>query len=185
GHRGVHPRHARAPRGRAHPCARRGPPPRPAARHPGPAHRRPHHGRRLVGSGPGPAAAPGLPQWLSSPEASRLTGSPRAHPPALRALRDLGGTDAALLWLAEVEALPLPTAAHRLGLDPATVRTELDRVRALFRERWRRALGDAPEPEAAGLAAVLADGVLGWGGLDYLERRRRPPRRGPGPAGPG
>ncbi|MEU6465571.1 cellulose-binding domain-containing protein [Streptomyces sp. NPDC046976] len=124
-------------------------------------------------AGQGRLLAAGLPQWLSSPEAARLTGSPRAHPPALRALRDLGGTDAALLWLAEVEALPLPTAAHRLGLDPATARTELDRVRALFRERWRHALGDAPEPEAAGLAAVLARGVLGWGGLDYLERRRR------------
>ncbi|MBA9048883.1 MULTISPECIES: cellulose-binding domain-containing protein [Streptomyces] len=136
-------------------------------------------------AGRGRLLAPGLPQWLSSPEASRLTGSPRAHPPALRALRDLGGTDAALLWLAEVEALPLPTAAHRLGLDPATVGTELDRVRALFRERWRRALGDAPEPEAAGLAAVLAGGVLGWGGLDYLERRRRTAeaRAGTGRAG--
>ncbi|MER8115192.1 cellulose binding domain-containing protein [Streptomyces sp. NPDC094031] len=124
-------------------------------------------------AGRGRLLAPGLPQWLTSPEASRLTGSPRAHPPALRALRDLGGTDAALLWLAEVEALPLPAAAHRLGLDPATARTELDRVRALFRERWRRARGEAPEPEGAGLAAVLAGGVLGWGGLDYLERRRR------------
>ncbi|MFF7403599.1 cellulose binding domain-containing protein [Streptomyces murinus] len=136
-------------------------------------------------AGQGRLLAPGLPQWLTSPEASRLTGSPRAHPPALRALRDLGGTDAALLWLAEVEALPLPTAAHRLGLDPATARTELDRVRALFRERWRRALGDAPEPEAAALAAVLAGGVLGWGGLDYLERRRRTAeaRAGTGRAG--
>ncbi|MFY4717089.1 cellulose binding domain-containing protein [Streptomyces sp. LaBMicrA B280] len=136
-------------------------------------------------AGQGRLLAPGLPQWLSSPEASRLTGSPRAHPPALRALRDLGGTDAALLWLAEVEALPLRTAAHRLGLDPATARAELDRVRALFRERWRRARGDAPEPEAAGLAAVLAGGVLGWGGLDYLERRRRTAeaRAGTGRAG--
>ncbi|QHC32064.1 cellulose-binding domain-containing protein [Streptomyces sp. HF10] len=136
-------------------------------------------------AGQGRLLAPGLPQWLTSPEASRLTGSPRAHPPALRALRDLGGTDAALLWLAEVEALPLPAAAHRLGLDPATARTELDRVRALFRERWRRARGDAPEPESAGLAAVLAGGVLGWGGLDYLERRRRSAeaRAGTGRAG--
>ncbi|MFH8337643.1 cellulose binding domain-containing protein [Streptomyces sp. AM6-12] len=117
--------------------------------------------------------APGLPEWLASPEASRLSGSPRAHPPALRALRELGGRDAALLWLAEVEALPLPTAAHRLGLDPAAARAELDRARALFRERWRRARGDGPEPESARLAAVLADGVLGWGGPDYLERRRR------------
>ncbi|OIK27494.1 cellulose-binding domain-containing protein [Streptomyces malaysiense] len=124
-------------------------------------------------AGRGRLLAPGLPQWLASPEASRLTGSPRAHPPVLRALRDLGGTDAALLWLAEVEALPLPAAAHRLGLDPATGRAELDRVRALFWECWQRARGDAPEPEGAGLAAVLAGGVLGWGGLDYVERRRR------------
>ncbi|MEW2619378.1 cellulose-binding domain-containing protein [Streptomyces sp. NPDC048106] len=124
-------------------------------------------------AGQGRLLAPGLPQWLTSPEAGRLTGSPRAHPPALRALRDLRERDAALLWLAEVEALPLPAAAHRLGLDPATVRAELDRVRVLFRDRWRRAHGDTPAAEGAGLAAVLAGGVIGWGGLDYLERRRR------------
>ncbi|MFH7339272.1 cellulose binding domain-containing protein [Streptomyces sp. KHY 26] len=124
-------------------------------------------------AGRGRLLAPGLPRWLTSPEASRLTGPPRAHPPALRALRELRETDAALLWLAEVESLPLPAAAHRLGLDPAAARAELDRVRALFRDGWHRARGGAPAAEDDGPAAVLARGVIGWGGLDYLELRRR------------
>ncbi|MFK4145341.1 cellulose binding domain-containing protein [Streptomyces sp. NPDC004065] len=161
---------------------------------------------------------PGLRLWLNSDQAGRYTGPPLRRPLALRALRDLPEADAALLWLAEVEALPPVVVARRLGLDPAAVSEELDQVRALFRDRCRRdhldtpmdpecrsyarlldalsrsaaaagTLGDlsrhlatcVPCSEAAaclrpydgGLPAALAGGVIGWGGLAYLEGRRR------------
>jgi hypothetical protein len=61
-----------------------------------------------------------------------------ATPARAGAPRDLQEADAALLWLADVEALPLPTAARRLGLDPADAAGELAQVRGLFRERCRR-----------------------------------------------
>ncbi|MDH6606494.1 hypothetical protein M2164_002129 [Streptomyces sp. SAI-208] len=160
---------------------------------------------------------PDLRLWLNSDKAARYTGPPLQRPIALRGLRDLQAADAELLWLAEVEALPLPVVARRLGLDPATVGDELAQVRGLFRDRSHRnhldmpmdaqcrsyarlldavtrsTSGETPEDlsrhlarcqqcaEAAaclrlhggGLPAALAGGVIGWGGLAYLERRRR------------
>ncbi|MFI2763942.1 cellulose binding domain-containing protein [Streptomyces echinatus] len=160
---------------------------------------------------------PDLRLWLNSQGAARFSGPPLERPVALRGLRDMQEADAALLWLAEVEALPLPTVARRLGLDPAGAAGELDQVRTLFRDRCHRAHLDSPMDahcrsyarlldavtrsptaetpddlsrhlatcvrcaEAAaclrlhggGLPAALAGGVIGWGGLAYLERRRR------------
>ncbi|MER5214464.1 cellulose binding domain-containing protein [Streptomyces sp. NPDC002838] len=166
------------------------------------------HGHRLD---------PELRLWLNSDKAARYTGPPLSRPLALRGLRDLQAADAELLWLAEVEALPLSAVARRLGLDPATVPDELAEVRRLFRDRCHRNHLDTPMDaqcrsyarlldavtrspaadtpndlsrhlarcvecaEAAaclrlhggGLPAALAGGVIGWGGLAYLERRRR------------
>ncbi|MCI3238456.1 cellulose-binding domain-containing protein [Streptomyces spinosisporus] len=160
---------------------------------------------------------PDLRLWLNSDKPARYTGLPLRRPLALRALRDLQEPDATLLWLAEVEALPLPVAARRLGLDPAVVADELAQVRGLFRDRCRRARRDTPmdtecrsyarlldavtrspaadvpadlsrhlatcvecaeaaaclRPQGGGLPAALAGGVIGWGALAYLERRRR------------
>ncbi|NEA97976.1 cellulose-binding domain-containing protein [Streptomyces sp. SID13726] len=160
---------------------------------------------------------PELRLWLNSDKASRYTGPPLQRPIALRGLRDLQAADAELLWLAEVEALPMPVVARRLGLDPATLSDELAQVRGLFRDRSHRnhldspmdaqcrsyarlldavtrsTSGETPDDlsrhlarcvqcaEAAaclrlhggGLPAALAGGVIGWGGLAYLERRRR------------
>ncbi|MDH6213532.1 cellulose-binding domain-containing protein [Streptomyces pseudovenezuelae] len=155
--------------------------------------------------------------WLNSDKAARYTGPPLRRPIALRGLRDLQEADAALLWLAEVEALPLPVVARRLGLDSALVADELAQVRGLFRDRCHRnhldtpmdaqcrsyvrlldavtrsPTADIPEdlshhlarcvscaeaaaclrPNSGGLPVALAGGVIGWGGLAYLERRRR------------
>ncbi|MBG0851614.1 cellulose binding domain-containing protein [Streptomyces spinoverrucosus] len=166
------------------------------------------HGHRLD---------PELRLWLNSDNAARYTGPPLRRPLALRALRDMQGPDAELLWLAEVEALPLSVVARRLGLDPTGVPDELTEVRALFRDRClrnhldtpmdpqcrsyarlldavtRSPVADTPDDlsrhlarcvqcaEAAaclrlhggGLPGALAGGVIGWGGLAYLERRRR------------
>ncbi|MEU6197508.1 cellulose-binding domain-containing protein [Streptomyces sp. NPDC047061] len=160
---------------------------------------------------------PDLRLWLNSEKAARYTGLPLQRPVALRGLRDMQEADAELLWLAEVEALPLPSVARRLGLDPVVVAQELEQVRGLFRDRCHRAhldtpmaaecrsyarlldavtrssSADTPEDlsrhlatcvqcaEAAaclrlhggGLPAALAGGIIGWGGLAYLERRRR------------
>ncbi|MDV7216940.1 cellulose-binding domain-containing protein [Streptomyces prunicolor] len=168
-------------------------------------------------AGRGHRLDPDLRLWLNSEKAARYHGMPLQRPIALRGLRDLQEADAALLWLAEVEALPLPVVARRLGLDPAVVSSELAQVRALFRDRCHRnhldtpmaaecrsyarlldavtrsPAADTPEDlsrhlatcvqcaEAAaclrlaggGLPAALAGGVIGWGGLAYLERRRR------------
>ncbi|MHC3469772.1 cellulose binding domain-containing protein [Streptomyces sp. 7R007] len=167
--------------------------------------------------GQGDDLDPDLRLWLNSDKAARYTGPPLSRPLALRALRDLQEADAALLWLAEVEALPLSVVARRLGLDPATVGEELAQVRGLFRDRCHRAHLDTPmdaqcrsyarlldavtrspaadtpadlsrhlatcvdcaeaaaclRPHGGGLPAALAGGVIGWGGLAYLERRRR------------
>ncbi|MFI1072811.1 cellulose binding domain-containing protein [Streptomyces puniciscabiei] len=167
--------------------------------------------------GQGHKLDPDLRLWLNSSSAARYAGPPLERPVALRGLRDMQEADASLLWLAEVEALPLPTVARRLGLDPATVADELDQVRTLFRDRCHRAHLDTPMDarcrsyarlldavtrspaadtpddlsrhlatcvrcaEAAaclrlhggGLPAALAGGAIGWGGLAYLERRRR------------
>ncbi|KIE28747.1 cellulose-binding protein [Streptomyces sp. MUSC 125] len=166
--------------------------------------------------GQGHRLDPELRLWLTSGE-SAFSGPPLCRPVALRGLRDMREADASLLWLAEVEALPLPTIARRLGLAPDTVADELDQARAVFRDCCRRAHLDTPMDaqcrsyahlldavtrsaavdipddlyrhlagcgrcaEAAAclrlhggdLPAVLADGVIGWGGLAYLERRRR------------
>ncbi|MEV6113108.1 cellulose-binding domain-containing protein [Streptomyces sp. NPDC052109] len=168
-------------------------------------------------AGQGHKLDPDLRLWLNSGKAARHAGPPLERPVALRGLRDMQEADAALLWLAEVEALPLPAVARRRGLDPATVADELDQVRTLFRDRCHRAHLDTPMDaqcrsyarlldavtrsptadtpddlsrhlatcvrcaEAAaclrlhggGLPAALAGGVIGWGGLAYLERRRR------------
>ncbi|MDT9698943.1 cellulose binding domain-containing protein [Streptomyces sp. P17] len=168
-------------------------------------------------TGRGNRLAPDLRLWLNSDEAARYAGPPQGRPLALRGLRDMQQPDAELLWLAEVEALPLAGVARRLGLDPATVSDELAQVRGLFRDRCHRNHLDAPKArecrgyvrlldavtrspvadtpddltrhlarcvdcaEAAaclrlhgvGLPAALVGGVIGWGGLAYLERRRR------------
>ncbi|WP_105968878.1 cellulose-binding domain-containing protein [Streptomyces geranii] len=162
---------------------------------------------------------PDLRLWLNSDKAARYVGPPLRRPLALRALRDMQEPDAGLLWLADVESLPLPVVARRLGLDPESVAEELAQVRGLFRDRCQRNLLDSPLnsdcrhfgrlldavirsqgaeipedlsrhlatcvecAEAAaclrlyggisGLPAALAGGVIGWGGLAYLERRRR------------
>ncbi|MBR8639032.1 cellulose-binding domain-containing protein [Streptomyces tuirus] len=180
--------------------------------------------------GQGHKLDPDLRLWLNSDKAARYTGPPLRRPLALRGLRDLQQADAELLWLAEVEALPLPVVARRLGLDPATVADELQQVRTLFRDRCHRNHLDTPMDarcrsyarlldavtrssaadtpgdlsrhlatcvecaEAAaclrlhggGLPGALAGGVIGWGGLAYLERRRRAAevRLGAGRPGP-
>ncbi|AVH55852.1 MULTISPECIES: cellulose binding domain-containing protein [Streptomyces] len=167
--------------------------------------------------GQGHRLDPDLRLWLNSEKAARYTGPPLRRPLALRGLRDMQESDAALLWLAEVEALPLPAVARRLGLDPAAAAEELAQVRDLFRARCHRNHLDTPmdakcrsyarlldavtrspgaeTPEdltrhlarcvdcaeaaaclrlhGGGLPAALAAGVIGWGGLGYLERRRR------------
>lgn len=167
--------------------------------------------------GQGHRLDPDLRLWLNSEKAGRYTGPPLRRPLALRGLRDMQDSDAALLWLAEVEALPLSLVARRLGLDPADIAEELTQVRGLFRDRSHRnhldtpmspqchsyarlldavtrsTSSEAPDDlsrhlarcvecaEAAaclrlngsGLPAALAGGVIGWGGLAYLERRRR------------
>ncbi|MEU3294834.1 cellulose-binding domain-containing protein [Streptomyces longwoodensis] len=167
--------------------------------------------------GQGHKLDPDLRLWLNSDKAARYTGPPLRRPIALRGLRDMQEPDAALLWLAEVEALPLRAVARRQGLDPAAAAQELDEVRGLFRDRCHRNHLDTPMDaecrsyvrlldavtrspvadtpgdlsrhlatcqecaEAAaclrlhggGLPAALAQGVIGWGGLAYLERRRR------------
>ncbi|WP_426568280.1 cellulose binding domain-containing protein [Streptomyces canus] len=167
--------------------------------------------------GQGHKLDPDLRLWLNSDKAARYTGPPLSRPIALRGLRDMQEPDAALLWLAEVEALPLRAVARRQGLDPAAAMEELNQVRGLFRDRCHRnhldtpldaecrsyvrlldavtrsPVADTPEDlsrhlatcvecaEAAaclrlhggGLPAALAGGVIGWGGLAYLERRRR------------
>ncbi|GAA3506727.1 hypothetical protein GCM10019016_138420 [Streptomyces prasinosporus] len=168
-------------------------------------------------AGRGHLLDPDLRLWLHSDRAARHTGPPLERPVALRGLRDLHQTDAELLWLAEVEALPLPLVARRLGLDPATAADALAQAGEAFRNRCHRnhldspmdaecrsyarlldavtrspaadAPGDlsrhlatcVPCAEAAaclrlhggGLPGALAGGVIGWGGLAYLERRRR------------
>ncbi|MFB8771833.1 cellulose binding domain-containing protein [Streptomyces broussonetiae] len=168
--------------------------------------------------GRGQLLAPELRLWLTSEHAARHTGPPLGRPLALRTLRDMQPADAELLWLAEVEALPLTVVARRLRLDPAAVGAELAEARALFRDRCLRnhldtqlpvrcrgyarmldALTRGPgaaeipddlshhlarcvrcseaaaclRPHGGGLPAALAGGVIGWGGLAYLERRRR------------
>lgn len=167
--------------------------------------------------GQGHRLDPDLRLWLNSDKAARYTGPPLHRPIALRGLKDLQEPDAALLWLVEVEALPLPAVARRLGLDPVAAAEELGQVRALFRDRCHRNHLDTPmdancrsyarlldavtrspgaeTPEdlsqhlsrcvecaeaaaclrlhGGGLPAALAGGVIGWGGLAYLERRRR------------
>ncbi|MDQ0584193.1 cellulose-binding domain-containing protein [Streptomyces rishiriensis] len=167
--------------------------------------------------GQGHKLDPDLRLWLNSDKAARYVGPPLSRPIALRGLRDMQEPDAALLWLAEVEALPLHSVVRRQGLDPTAAVEELNQVRGLFRDRCHRNHLDTPMDaecrsyvrlldavtrspaadtppdlsrhlatcvecaEAAaclrlhggGLPAALAQGVIGWGGLAYLERRRR------------
>ncbi|MFD9396336.1 cellulose-binding domain-containing protein [Streptomyces sp. NPDC060000] len=167
--------------------------------------------------GQGHKLDPDLRLWLNSDKAARYVGPPLSRPIALRGLRDMQEPDAALLWLAEVEALPLHAVIRRQGLDPTAAVEELNQVRGLFRDRCHRNHLDTPMDaecrsyvrlldavtrspaadtppdlsrhlatcvecaEAAaclrlhggGLPAALAQGVIGWGGLAYLERRRR------------
>ncbi|MFJ9481145.1 cellulose binding domain-containing protein [Streptomyces mirabilis] len=168
-------------------------------------------------SGLGHRLDPDLRLWLHSDKAARYVGPPLHRPLALRGLRDMQEPDAVLLWLAEVESLPMSAVARRLGLDPAAASSELAQVRALFRDRCHRNHLDTPmdahcrsyarlldavtrSPSAetpedlsrhmarcvecaeaaaclrlhgGGLPAALSSGVIGWGGLAYLERRRR------------
>lgn len=172
---------------------------------------------RWESQGQGDRLDPELRLWLNSEKAERYAAPPLQRPLALRALRDMQEADAALLWLAEVEAIPLPAVTGRLGLDPEGASEELAQVRRVFRDRCHRNHLDTPldaecrsyarlldgvtrspgadTPEdlsrhlarcvecaeaaaclrldGGGVPAALASGVLGWGGLAYLERRRR------------
>ncbi|MGN5380711.1 hypothetical protein ACQ4WX_37120 [Streptomyces lasalocidi] len=109
--------------------------------------------------GDGHKLDPELRLWLNSGQAARCSGPPLERPIALRGLRDMQEADASLLWLAEVEALPLPVVARRLGLDPATVGDELDQVRTLFRDRCHRAHLDTPLDAQCRSYARLLDAV--------------------------
>ncbi|MFG2680923.1 cellulose binding domain-containing protein [Streptomyces sp. NPDC048392] len=97
--------------------------------------------------------------WLRSERAARYAGPPPRRPLALRGLRDMQAPDAELLWLADVETLPLPVVARRLGLDPATASQELAQVRDLFRDRCRRGHHDAPPNAGCRPYARLLDAV--------------------------
>ncbi|QFR01114.1 cellulose-binding protein [Streptomyces phaeolivaceus] len=120
-------------------------------------------------NGQGHRLDPELRLWLNSDKAARYTGPPLHRPLALRALRDMQEPDAALLWLAEVESLPLGSVARRLGLDPVVARTELDQIRALFRDRCHRSQLDAPmNPDCRGYARLL-DAVTRSPGTDTPE----------------
>ncbi|MEU7412021.1 cellulose binding domain-containing protein [Streptomyces sp. NPDC042638] len=109
--------------------------------------------------GQGHRLDPDLRLWLNSDGAARFAGPPTRRPLALRGLRDMREADAALLWLAEVEALPLSTVARRFGLDQATVADELDQVRTLFRNRCHRAHLDSPMDAECRSYARLLDAV--------------------------
>jgi hypothetical protein len=116
--------------------------------------------------GQGHRLDPDLRLWLNSGKAARYIGPPLHRPLALRALRDMQEPDAALLWLAEVESLPLGSVARRLGLDPVVAKTELDQVRALFRDRCHRSQLDAPMPPDCRTYARLLDAVTRSPGTD-------------------
>ncbi|MEU3948722.1 cellulose binding domain-containing protein [Streptomyces sp. NPDC029526] len=102
---------------------------------------------------------PDLRLWLHSDRAARYTGPPLERPVALRGLRDLPPADAELLWLAEVESLPLPVVARRLRLDPGTAHDELDQVRRQFRDRCHRNHLDSPMDARCRSYARLLDAV--------------------------
>ncbi|MEI5528245.1 cellulose-binding domain-containing protein [Streptomyces brasiliscabiei] len=119
--------------------------------------------------GQGHRLDPDLRLWLNSEKAARYTGPPLHRPLALRALRDMQEPDAALLWLAEVESLPLGSVARRLGLDPAVARTELDHVRALFRDRCHRGQLDIFMNADCRTYARLLDAVTRSPGTDTPE----------------
>lgn len=94
--------------------------------------------------GQGHKLDPDLRLWLNSDKAARYVGPPLSRPIALRGLRDMQEPDAALLWLAEVEALPLQAVVRRQGLDPTAAVEELNQVRGLFRDRCHRNHLDTP-----------------------------------------
>ncbi|GHB20320.1 hypothetical protein GCM10010377_07830 [Streptomyces viridiviolaceus] len=109
--------------------------------------------------GQGHELDPGLRLWLTSNAAARHTGPPARRPLALRGLRDMRAPDAELLWLADVEALPLPVVARRIGLDPAGAPHELARVRDQFRDRCRQGHLDASQEARCRAYARLLDAV--------------------------
>ncbi|WP_030421859.1 cellulose-binding domain-containing protein [Streptomyces sp. NRRL F-5065] len=117
-------------------------------------------------AGRGDELAPGLRRWLASEQAARYAGPLRERPLALRALRDMRPADAELLWLADVEALPLAVAARRLGLDPDTASDELAEARVLFRERCRRGHVDAPPAPGCRRYTGLLDAVTRTPGIE-------------------
>ncbi|WP_326575480.1 cellulose-binding domain-containing protein [Streptomyces sp. NBC_00481] len=119
--------------------------------------------------GQGHRLDPDLRLWLNSDKAARYIGPPLHRPLALRALRDMQEPDAALLWLAEVESLPLGSVARRLSLDPAVARTELDQVRVLFRDRCHRSRLDAPMHADCRTYTRLLDAVTRSPGTDTPE----------------
>ncbi len=139
----------------------------PAARDSAAAHRRAYHRRGVGGTGNRASARP-----RSAAVAPLRAGRAvhRAAPSAAvgaAALKDMYEADAALLWLVEVEALPLPDAARRLGLDPPAASVELTEVRGLFRDRCRRNHLDTPMDAECRSYARLLDAVTA----------RRAPRR--------
>ncbi|MEW2404072.1 cellulose-binding domain-containing protein [Streptomyces sp. NPDC046862] len=119
--------------------------------------------------GRGSRLDPELRLWLNSDKAARYTGPPLNRPLALRGLSDMQEPDAALLWLAEVEALPLPVVARRLGLDPANAAGELAQVRSLFRERCQRNHVDTPMDAECRNYARLLDAVTRSSGTETPE----------------
>ncbi|MEV0218831.1 cellulose-binding domain-containing protein [Streptomyces sp. NPDC050704] len=109
---------------------------------------------------------PELRLWLNSEKAARFSGPPLNRPLALRGLRDMQEPDAALLWLAEVEALPIAAVARRLGLDPEGAADELQQVRGVFRDRCHRNHLDTPLSEECRSYARLLDAVTRSPGAD-------------------
>lgn len=106
--------------------------------------------------GQGRRLDPDLRSWLASEQAARYAGGRASQPLTLRALADMPEPDRSLLWLVEVESLPLPEAVQRLGLCPSGMSEEMDRVRAGFRSRLLRNHVDAVAAvECRGYAGLL------------------------------
>lgn len=100
---------------------------------------------------------PELRVWLSSTGVTRYSVPPREQPLALRALRDLGEHDGALLWAVEVESQPVESVAWQLGGDIAYAAEEIARVRAAFRQRCQRSHVDTLVHEECRSYAKLLD----------------------------
>jgi DNA-directed RNA polymerase specialized sigma24 family protein len=109
--------------------------------------------------GQGRRLDPDLRNWLASERAARYAGGRADQPSTLRALMDIPEPDRSLLWLVEVESLPLTKAVQRLGMGSSDMSEEMDRVRTVFRSRLLRnhvdVLADAECHGYAGLLGVV------------------------------